>query len=107
MRKLKEPRRLSQAVWFPVAFNMGCSRGWEQYQTKLKKDSLKFTVDDAGKECMTLTIEQTVIEKNHQGGPSKEGQVSQSTRMYDCDIGPDTRSASSRSALPVETEPKL
>ena len=84
----KDSRRLSQAVWFLVSFNLGC-RGRELYNYRqLRKDSLMFATYDVGKEYMT--IEQTVIEKNHQGGPSKEDQVNRTTRIYDCEIGPYT-----------------
>ena len=85
-RTAKDPRRLSQAVWFLIAFNLGC-RGRELYR-QLRQDSLLFATDDVGKEYMT--IEQTVVEKNHQGGPSKEDQVNRSTRIYDCEVGPYT-----------------
>ena len=66
------PRRLSQAVWFILAFNLGC-RGRELYR-QLKKESLIFSVDDTGKQY--VTIDQTVIEKKppgwaFQGGPSE------------------------------------
>ena len=80
------PRRLTQAVWFILAFNLGC-RGREIYR-QLKKESFRFAVDDAGIEY--VTIDQTVIEKNHQGGPSREDQVTGDTRIYDCQLGPHT-----------------
>ena len=80
------PRRLSQAVWFILAFNLGC-RGREIYR-QLKKEGIRFSVDDTGKEY--ATIDQSVIEKNHQGGPSRDDQVKEHTRIYDCPLGPHT-----------------
>lgn len=81
----KDPRRLLQAVWFIIAFNLGC-RGREIYR-QLKKSSIIFAVDDAGQEY--AIIDQTVVEKNHQGGPSREDQANANqTRIYDCAIGP-------------------
>ena len=79
----QEPRRLQQAVWFALAFNLGC-RGREIYR-QLKKDSLLFATDDQGRDF--FTIEQSVVEKNHNGGPSRDQQWSNTTRVYDCDLG--------------------
>ena len=58
-RTAENPRRLSQAVWFILAFNLGC-RGRELYR-QLNKDSISFHVDDVGQEY--ATVEQTVVEK--------------------------------------------
>jgi len=61
----------------------GC-RGRELYR-QLKKDSIKIATDDVGKRY--ATIEQTAVEKNHNGGPSAEQQWQNSTRIYDCRFG--------------------
>ena len=80
---VQDQRRLQQAVWFILAFNLGC-RGRELYR-QLKKTSIVFATDDQGLEY--FTIEQSVVEKNHSGGPSKEQQWTNMTRIYDCDLG--------------------
>ena len=45
---MTDPRRLTRAVWFLLAFNLG-SRGREIYR-QLRKDSLMFAVDDMDRE---------------------------------------------------------
>ena len=57
---MTDPRRLTRAVWFLLAFNLG-SRGREIYR-QLRKDSLMFAVDDMDREY--FTISQSVVEKN-------------------------------------------
>lgn len=78
-----DPRKLQQAVWFAIAFNTGC-RGREMYR-QLRKDCLVFAEDDQGEAY--FTIEQSVVEKNHNGGPYPEQQWTNSTRIYDCELG--------------------
>lgn len=77
----ENPRRLSQAVWFILAFNLGC-RGRELYR-QLKKDAISFHVDDVGQNY--ATVEQTVVEKNHSGGP--DDRYIHETRIYDFVLG--------------------
>lgn len=79
----KDPRQLQQAVWFIIAFNMGC-RGREIYR-QLKKQSFKFYTDDMGQEYCEL--QQSVVEKNHQGGAHAEEQYDLNTRIYDTQVG--------------------
>ena len=78
-----DPRKLQQAVWFVIAFNTGC-RGRKLYR-QLRKDCLVFSEDDIDEKY--FTIEQSVIEKNHNGGPDPEQQWTNSTRIYDCELG--------------------
>ena len=77
------PRKLQQAVCFAIAFNTGC-RGREIYR-QLKSDCLVFSEDDQGQ--VYFTIEQSVVEKNHNGGPCPDQQWTNSTRIYDCELG--------------------
>lgn len=75
------PKRLSQAVWFILAFNLGC-RGRELYR-QLKKESITYHEDDVGQAY--ATVEQTVVEKNHAGGP--DDRYIHETRIYDFALG--------------------
>ena len=79
----KDPRQLQQAVWFIIAFNMGC-RGREIYR-QLKKQSFGFHTDDMGQEYCEL--QQSVVEKNHTGGAHAEEQYDLNTRIYDTQVG--------------------
>ena len=67
-------RKLQQVLWYGLAVNLGC-RGREIYR-QLKKESIVFAEDDVGEEY--FFIQQSVVEKNHPGGPSASDQ-------YTCD----------------------
>ena len=53
----EQPRRLTQAVWFILSFNLGC-RGREIY-LQLKQESITFHVDNAG--LMTIMTQVNIL----------------------------------------------
>lgn len=81
-RTLHEPRRLQQAVWFIIAYNLGC-RGREIFRQL--QDSIAVRSDDSG--LQFLEIQQAVVEKNHPGGPNAADQTSARARVYHSNFG--------------------
>ena len=80
---LQDPRRLQQAIWFIIAYNLGC-RGRELYR-QIRKDSVKIVKDDTQQSF--VCIEQSATEKNHQGSSaSDQGRIDRG-RIYESAFG--------------------